>query len=157
MNIEYIIGVVIFSILFLTSIVMLIIFWRRSIKQRRELEQRDEKIKTLQGSIEELNNEITSYAEESIKNIEDKYVNILNKYKLSNDNYSTFFQYMQDRLKNSRIRMKEIDRRGSFESDDEVGFIFKTLYEISVDLADLMENVDVRELDQEYLNKKVKE
>ncbi len=34
----------------------------------------------------------------------------------------------------SMSRMKEVDQLGSFEADDETGFIFKNLYEIISDL-----------------------
>ena len=36
----------------------------------------------------------------------------------------------KDRLMQAQIRMKEIDIRGAFESDDEVGYTFKELQEI---------------------------
>ena len=34
----------------------------------------------------------------------------------------------------SMARMKDIDKLGSFEADDETGFIFKNLYEVIEDL-----------------------
>ena len=34
------------------------------------------------------------------------------------------------RIDSSMSRMKEIDRIGSFEADDETGFVFKQMYEI---------------------------
>jgi len=34
------------------------------------------------------------------------------------------------RIDSSMARMKEIDRIGSFEADDETGFVFKQMYEI---------------------------
>lgn len=36
----------------------------------------------------------------------------------------------------SMARMKEIDKLGSFEADDETGFIFKNLYEIITELEE---------------------
>ena len=39
-----------------------------------------------------------------------------------------------DRIDSSMKRMKEIDRIGSFEADDETGFIFKNMYEIISEL-----------------------
>lgn len=34
------------------------------------------------------------------------------------------------RVDSSMARMKEIDRIGSFEADDETGFVFKQMYEV---------------------------
>lgn len=39
-----------------------------------------------------------------------------------------------ERLDSSMARMKEIDKLGSFEADDETGFIFKNMYEIISEL-----------------------
>ena len=39
-----------------------------------------------------------------------------------------------ERIDSSMKRMKEIDRIGSFEADDETGFIFKNMYEIISEL-----------------------
>ena len=39
-----------------------------------------------------------------------------------------------ERIDSSMARMKEIDRLGSFEADDETGFIFKNMYEIISEL-----------------------
>jgi len=39
-----------------------------------------------------------------------------------------------ERIDGSMARMKEIDRLGSFEADDETGFIFKNMYEIISEL-----------------------
>ena len=36
----------------------------------------------------------------------------------------------------SMVRMKELDKLGSFEADDETGFIFKNLYEIISELEE---------------------
>ena len=38
------------------------------------------------------------------------------------------------RIDDSMVRMKEIDRIGSFEADDETGIIFKNIYDIISDL-----------------------
>jgi hypothetical protein len=35
-----------------------------------------------------------------------------------------------NRIDDSMAKMKEIDKLGSFEADDETGFIFKNLYEV---------------------------
>jgi hypothetical protein len=39
-----------------------------------------------------------------------------------------------DKIDSSMARMKEIDKIGSFEADDETGFIFKNLYEVIEEL-----------------------
>ena len=39
-----------------------------------------------------------------------------------------------ERIDGSMARMKEIDRLGSFEADDETGFVFKNMYEIISEL-----------------------
>lgn len=41
----------------------------------------------------------------------------------------------------AQIQLKEIDIRGSFESDDEVGFIFKQIQEISNELLKTVESI----------------
>jgi hypothetical protein len=38
------------------------------------------------------------------------------------------------KIDSSMARMKELDKLGSFEADDETGFIFKNLYEIIEEL-----------------------
>ena len=56
--------------------------------------------------------------------------------------------YYQTKLSNLRqqvldmvIQLKEIDIRGAFASDDEVGFIFKEIKEMSSDLTKAVESV----------------
>jgi len=41
---------------------------------------------------------------------------------------------MASKVDESMSRMKEVDQLGSFEADDETGFIFKNLYEIISEL-----------------------
>jgi len=40
------------------------------------------------------------------------------------------------RIDSSMARMKEIDRIGSFEADDETGFVFKQMYEVISELEE---------------------
>lgn len=40
------------------------------------------------------------------------------------------------KIDSSMLRMKEIDRIGSFEADDETGIIFKNIYEIISELEE---------------------
>jgi len=41
-----------------------------------------------------------------------------------------------ERIDSSMKRMKELDRIGSFESDDETGFIFKNMYDVISELEE---------------------
>ena len=50
----------------------------------------------------------------------------------SNLNYYTFFSNLKSKVRESYSRMKNIDRLGSFEADDETGFIFKELNSFSI-------------------------
>ena len=52
----------------------------------------------------------------------------------SNLNYYTWFNNFKTKIGNSQSKIKQVDRLGSFESDDETGFIFKTLKEVINDL-----------------------
>ena len=48
----------------------------------------------------------------------------------SNAEYYTFFSSLKTRIGESNSKLKQIDRLGSFESDDETGFIFKEMRDI---------------------------
>ena len=52
----------------------------------------------------------------------------------SNTEYYTFFQKLKTQIGESNSKLKQIDRLGSFESDDETGFAFKELKDIYEDL-----------------------
>ena len=52
----------------------------------------------------------------------------------SNTEYYTFFQKLKTQIGQSNSKLKQIDRLGSFESDDETGFAFKELRDIYDDL-----------------------
>jgi hypothetical protein len=52
----------------------------------------------------------------------------------SNTEYYTFFQKLKSQISESNSKLKQIDRLGSFESDDETGFAFKELKSIYDDL-----------------------
>ena len=52
----------------------------------------------------------------------------------SNVEYYTFFQKLKTQIGQSNSKLKQIDRLGSFESDDETGFAFKELKNIYDDL-----------------------
>ena len=52
----------------------------------------------------------------------------------SNTEYYTFFQKLKSQVGESTSKLKQIDRLGSFEADDETGFAFKELKDIYDDL-----------------------
>ena len=52
----------------------------------------------------------------------------------SNTEYYNFFQKLKTQIGESNSKLKQIDRLGSFEADDETGFAFKELKEIYDDL-----------------------
>jgi|TARA_R100000084_G_scaffold106429_1_gene64710 peptidoglycan hydrolase CwlO-like protein len=52
----------------------------------------------------------------------------------SNTEYYTFFQKLKTQVGESNSKLKQIDRLGSFESDDETGFAFQELKNIYEDL-----------------------
>jgi len=63
--------------------------------------------------------------------------NLLNKYEDSIDKYRDLqneYKQFKDELESTYKDMLEIDRLGAFESDDEVGTIFKTLKEMLYEL-----------------------
>ena len=52
----------------------------------------------------------------------------------SNTEYYTFFQKLKTQIGQSNSKLKQIDRIGSFEADDETGFAFRELKDIYDDL-----------------------
>ena len=52
----------------------------------------------------------------------------------SNVEYYTFFQKLKTQIGESNSKLKQIDRLGSFEADDETGFAFRELKDIYDDL-----------------------
>lgn len=52
----------------------------------------------------------------------------LEKLMVFTQTYLTFIANLYFRYRDTFTRLKEVDRRGSFEADDEVGFIFKDIY-----------------------------
>lgn len=73
------------------------------------------------------------------------------------EKYEDIAQYQQNYIENistiigeSSKRLQEVDGRGTFESDDEVGFFFKTLEEVQGILDEFNLNVtDGQEEEQE--------
>ena len=52
----------------------------------------------------------------------------------SNTEYYTFYQKLKTQIGQSNSKLKQIDRLGSFEADDETGFAFRELKDIYEDL-----------------------
>lgn len=50
------------------------------------------------------------------------------------DELSSYVYSMQENAANALRRMKEVDRKGAFESDDEVGYIFTEIKKIVTEL-----------------------
>lgn len=53
--------------------------------------------------------------------------------------YETKLTEVRDKIIETEIKLKDIDIRGAFEADDEVGFAFKSIKEISSDLTKTMQ------------------
>jgi hypothetical protein len=69
--------------------------------------------------------------------------NLLKKNEKCEDIIITYERYMvnlSNTIKDSDKRLKEVDLKGSFESDDEVGFFFITLKEIQDQLNNFKVN-----------------
>lgn len=58
-----------------------------------------------------------------------------------------FLNQIRSRVMSQRSYLKQLDRRGAFESDDEVGFFFKELKKIVEDISKNFE-FDEEELEQ---------
>ena len=52
---------------------------------------------------------------------------VISELEKNNEEYELLFTDMKQTLNNSASRMRHIDRLGSFESDDETGYVFKEL------------------------------
>ena len=52
----------------------------------------------------------------------------------SNTEYFTFFSSLKTRVGESNSKLKQLDRLGSFEADDETGFVFAEMKDIFDDL-----------------------
>jgi hypothetical protein len=52
---------------------------------------------------------------------------VISELEKSNEEYELLFTDMKQTLNNSASHMRQIDRLGSFESDDETGYVFKEL------------------------------
>ena len=48
--------------------------------------------------------------------------------------YQTKFDVIREKALQTEIQLKELDIKGAFEADDEVGFVFKAIKDISSEL-----------------------
>ena len=55
---------------------------------------------------------------------------VISELEKSNEEYELLFMDMKQTLNDSASHMRQIDRLGSFESDDETGYVFKELKDI---------------------------
>ena len=55
------------------------------------------------------------------------------------EEYDKWFSEFDTSVKDSEARLSEIDNKGTFEADDEVGFFFDYLKELNKGLSDLFE------------------
>jgi len=58
----------------------------------------------------------------------------INELESSNTEFYTFFKKLKNQIGESNSKLKQVDRLGSFEADDETGFAFKELRDIYDDL-----------------------
>ena len=66
--------------------------------------------------------------------------NLLRKLETADDNFNEMekqydesqkvIQFMDEKIQNAMERMKSIDRIGSFEANDETGYVFREMYSI---------------------------
>ena len=55
--------------------------------------------------------------------------------------YQTKIEEIREKVLETEIQLKELDIRGAFEADDEVGFVFKEIKELSSELTKTVESV----------------
>ena len=53
--------------------------------------------------------------------------------------YDKWIREFDDSVKDAELRLKEIDNKGTFEADDEVGFFFDYLKKLNKGLSDLFD------------------
>jgi len=66
-------------------------------------------------------------------------INLLRKQETAEDIVISYMKYLDDISKTIEIsekKLKELDHKGSFESDDEIGFFFKSVKQIQDILND---------------------
>lgn len=64
--------------------------------------------------------------------------NLLKKYEKEEDiilSQDTFIQYIQQELDKTQKRLDEIDQKGTFKSDDEIGWFFEEIKKLQNNLS----------------------
>tara|TARA_R100000353_G_C6459823_1_gene183579 strand:+ start:589 stop:843 length:255 start_codon:yes stop_codon:yes gene_type:complete len=51
------------------------------------------------------------------------------------EQYETWFESIREQVSDTNVKLNEIDVRGSFSSDDEIGFYFKYIQSMQNDLS----------------------
>ena len=64
------------------------------------------------------------------------------------EEYDKWFSEFDNSVKDSEARLNEIDNKGTFKSDDEVGFFFDYLKELNKGLSDLFEQQEGEKKDE---------
>lgn len=82
---------------------------------------------------------LLSYTNYNLLKKNEKYEDTIVDYNNTIDSYKKYINRLSDTIKTSDKQLKEIDRKGSFESDDEVGFFFNALK----DLQDQLNNYKI--------------
>ena len=65
---------------------------------------------------------------------------VIENYEQRIESLENFLAEMQRRSAENYMKMKEVDARGSFASDDEVGFVFNYLFNQIIDIKTFLEN-----------------
>lgn len=64
------------------------------------------------------------------------------------ESHLRYFNILHKYIKDSRSNLDKIDHKGSFESDDEVGYFFETLKSMQITLDSLGEKINYGEEEQ---------
>ncbi len=76
----------------------------------------------------------------------EKYIDAEFKRKIKREeDFDKYYQYILGLLIHSYTEMQRIDKKGSFSSDDEVGFAFKVIYRCIEELKQKLESLKVEE------------
>lgn len=51
------------------------------------------------------------------------------------------FDFVREKVLDTQVQLKEIDIKGSFEADDEVGFVFKNINQLADELTETIESI----------------
>lgn len=73
---------------------------------------------------------ILGYTTYNLLRKNEKFEDIVNEQTKILAGYMTYLNKVSDIIEHSNKRLKEVDSKGSFESDDEVGFFFEQLKSI---------------------------